>query len=87
MSNVEMRLRSVEETRALDARYAKARAEIERGREIEAGQAGALVFAALAYNDTLNSNTLFARASHAAKLVCIAAVCIIPNLLVLHVLF
>ncbi len=87
MSNVQDRLQSLEEMRELDARYAAARAQIERNREIEAGQAGALMFAALAYQDVLETNSLFAKASHAAKLFCILSACVIPNLLVLHVLF
>ena len=86
MSNVKDRLQSLEEMRALDARYAAARAQIERNREIEAGQAGALVFAAYAYGDALENNSLFEKASHLAKLFCILSACVIPNLLVLHVL-
>ncbi|MDU8909941.1 hypothetical protein [Aestuariicoccus sp. MJ-SS9] len=86
MSSLDDRSLAAEETRALDARYAAARAEIERSRAVEQGQAGALVFAALAYGDALDSNTAFAKASHAAKLFCIAAVFVIPNLLVIRVL-
>ena len=87
MSGVEARIAAKAEQDELDARYARARAEIERSRMIENGQAGALLFAALAYGDALEENKLFSTASHIAKLVCIAAVFIIPNLLVLHVLF
>jgi hypothetical protein len=53
---------------------------------IENGQSGALLFAAMAYGDALEENTLFKTASHLAKLFCIAAAFIIPNLLVIHVL-
>lgn len=70
----------------LDARYKAAVAELRRGKEIETGQSGAMLFAALAYGDVLENNTLFAKMSHAAKLLCIAALFIIPNLLVWHVL-
>ena len=86
MSNVEDRLSSMQENKALDARYKAARAEIEKSRRIEAGQAGALVFAAMAYGDVLEGNALFRAASHWAKLVCIAALFVIPNLLVIRVL-
>jgi hypothetical protein len=75
-----------EEREWLDARYAKARAEIERQRLIESGQSGALLFAAMAYGDAMETTPLFQKAAHAAKLFCIAAVCIIPNLLVIDVL-
>ena len=87
MSNLEHRKTSVAERDALDAKYRAARARIEKNRQVEAGQAGALMFAALAYQETLETNTLFATASHWAKLFCIAALFVIPNLLVLRVLF
>lgn len=86
MSGVDARVFAREEQTMLDTRYAEARAEIERNRLIENGQSGALMFAALAYGDALEENSLFRTASHLAKLFCIAAVFIIPNLLVLHVL-
>ncbi|MFZ5963324.1 hypothetical protein ACOXXX_10260 [Thalassococcus sp. BH17M4-6] len=70
----------------LDARYKAAVADLRRTQRVEDGQAGALVYAALAYGDALESNSLFARASHVAKLLCIAAVFVIPNLLVIAVL-
>jgi hypothetical protein len=85
MSNVEDRLNSLDHQR-LDARYEAAKAGILRNRRIENGQAGAMVFAALAYGDALEENALFAKASHWAKLFCIAAVFVIPNLLVIRVL-
>ncbi|OSQ46989.1 hypothetical protein [Marivita geojedonensis] len=86
MSGVDARVFAREEQTMLDTRYAEARSEIERNRLIENGQSGALMFAALAYGDALEENSLFRTASHLAKLFCIAAVFIIPNLLVLHVL-
>lgn len=86
MSGVDARVFAREEQTMLDTRYAEARAEIERNRLIENGQSGALMFAALAYGDALEENSLFRTASHLAKFFCIAAVFIIPNLLVLHVL-
>lgn len=86
MSGVDARVFAKEEQTMLDTRYAEARAEIERNRLIENGQSGALMFAALAYGDALEENSLFRTASHLAKLFCIAAGFIIPNLLVLHVL-
>jgi hypothetical protein len=86
MSGMDARMAAKEEQQSLDARYAEARAEIERNRLIENGQSGALLFAAMAYGDAMEENKLFRTASHWAKLVCIAAVCIIPNLLVIHVL-
>lgn len=86
MSGVAARMSAKAEQDKLDARYAAARADIERGRLIESGQSGALVFAALAYGDALEGSSLFRNLAHAAKLFCIAAACIIPNLLVLHVL-
>lgn len=87
MSNLEDRKHGMMESAALEARYKAARADIERSRKIENGQAGALMFGALVYQDALETNPLFARAAHAAKLFCIAALFIIPNLLVLRVLF
>lgn len=87
MSNVEDRLESLEEQRSLDARYQAAKAELERSARVEQGQAGALVFAALAYGDALDENKAFRVASHWAKLLCIAAAFIIPNLLAIRVLF
>ncbi|MFP7674047.1 hypothetical protein ACG74X_11905 [Marivita sp. S0852] len=86
MSGVEDRMAAKEEQDQLNARYAEARAEIERNRLIENGQSGAVMYAALAYGDVLEQNSLFRSASHAAKLFCIAAVFIIPNLLVISVL-
>lgn len=65
--------------------YANAVAKIERSRRIEEGQAGAIVFAALVFGDALESRPLFAKAAHAAKLCCIAALFLIPNLLFLRV--
>lgn len=70
----------------LHDRYIRSRAQLERSRAIEAGQAGALMFAAVAYDDALKGNSLFAALSHGAKLFCIAAVFVIPNLLVWHAL-
>jgi hypothetical protein len=86
MSGVEARIAARVEQDYLDERYAKARAEIERNRLIENGQSGALLYAAMAYGDALDEFSLFKTASHAAKLFCIAAAFIIPNLLVIHVL-
>ena len=86
MSNVEARKQSVEEGRALEELYQEARARIEKNRKIEQGQAGALMFAALAYGDAMENNRAFTLASHWAKLFCIAAVFIIPNLLMIRVL-
>ena len=86
MSGVEARMAAKTEQEALDARYAEARAEVERNQLIEKGQSGALMFAAMAYGDALEESSFFRKASHAAKLICIAAVFVIPNLLVLHVL-
>lgn len=86
MSGMDVRVAAKVEQQMLDKRYAEARAEIERNRLIENGQSGALMFAAMAYGDALEENSLFKTASHAAKLFCIAALFIIPNLLVIHVL-
>ncbi|MCC1494031.1 hypothetical protein [Cognatishimia sp. F0-27] len=86
MSNVDDRLESVEEARALDARYQAARAALEHNRKIEQGQAGALFFAAMAYGDAMEENRMFQVAAHWAKLVCIASIFVIPNLLVISVL-
>ena len=87
MSNVEDRIRSMAEVNELEARYKAARAKIERSRRIEAGQAGALYFAAMAYGDAMEESGGLARATHVAKLICIAALFVIPNLLVIRVLF
>ncbi len=87
MSGVEARIAAKTEQEQLEARYQAARADIERSREVENGQAGALLFAAMAYGDAMEENKLFQTASHAAKLFCIAAAFIIPNLLAIHVLF
>ncbi len=86
MSGMDVRVAAKSEQQMLDKRYAEARADIERNRLIENGQSGALLFAAIAYGDALEENTLFRTASHLAKLFCIAAMFVIPNLLVLHVL-
>ena len=86
MSNVEDRKHSVEERRALEETYRTARAKIERNRQIESGQAAALMFAAMAYGEELENNKLFALMSHWAMLFCIAAVFVIPNLLLIRVL-
>ncbi|WP_439521183.1 hypothetical protein [Marivita sp.] len=86
MSGLDARAAAKTEQQSLDARYAEARAEIERNRLIENGQSGALLFAAMAYGDALEENKSFRMASHWAKLICIAAVFIIPNLLVISVL-
>lgn len=87
MSGMEVRVAAKTEQKMLDQRYAEARADLERNRLIESGQSGALLFAAMAYGDALEEYTLFRTASHWAKLFCIGAVFVIPNLLVLHVLF
>lgn len=77
---------SVTEANAIDARYAAAKAEIERHQAIETGQGGALFFAAMAYGDALDESAFLKKASHVAKLICIAALFLFPNLLVWHVL-
>lgn len=86
MSGVEERMAAKDEQAMLNERYLAARADLERSRLIENGQSGALLFAAMAYGDALESNSLFRLASHWAKLFCIAAVFVIPNLLVLYFL-
>ena len=86
MSGMDARMSAKTEQQALDKRYAEARADIERNRLIEKGQSGALMFAAMAYGDALEENSLFRTASHWAKLFCIGAAFVIPNLLVIHVL-
>jgi len=86
MSGVEARTAARVEQDYLDKRYAAARSDIERNRLIENGQSGALLYAAMAYGDVLEGNSLFRSASHAAKLFCIAAAFIIPNLLIVRVL-
>lgn len=86
MSGMDVRVAAIAEQQMLDKRYAESRADIERNRLIENGQSGALLFAAMAYGDALEENSLFRAASHGAKLFCIAAAFIIPNLLVIHVL-
>ncbi len=87
MSSLEDRSQAVEERIALDARYEKAKAEIERNREVEMGQAGALMFAAMAYGDTMKSTPMLVKAAHWAKLFCIASAFILPNLLFIRVAF
>jgi predicted NBD/HSP70 family sugar kinase len=86
MSGMDVRVAAKTEQKMLDQRYAEARADLERSRLIENGQSGALLFAAMAYGDALEENTLFRTASHLAKLFCIAAAFVIPNLLVIYVL-
>jgi len=86
MSGVEARMAAKVESDYLEERYAAARADLERNRMIENGQSGALLFAAMAYGDALEEYSIFKSASHAAKLFCIAAAFIIPNLLVIRVL-
>ena len=86
MSNVEDRLHARDEQVEFDRKYAEAVASIRKNQEIEAGQAGALMFAAVAYGEELEGNKAFQMASHLAKLFCIAAVLIIPNLLIIDVL-
>lgn len=86
MSGMDVRVAAKTEQKMLDQRYAEARADLERSRLIENGQSGALLFAAMAYGDALEENTLFRTASHWAKLFCIAAAFVIPNLLVIYVL-
>ena len=70
----------------LEARYAAASARIRKLQRVEEGQAGALMFAAMAYGDTLNGSSGLRTLSHLAKLLCIAALFIVPNLLVIHVM-
>ncbi len=70
----------------LTSRYQEARRRIEAGQRREAGQAGALVYAALAYGDSLERASIFGTVTHLSKLFCIAALFVIPNLLVIHVL-
>ncbi len=86
MSHVEDGSGAVVSNEVLDDRYRRARAKLESSRKIEAGQGGAVVFAALAYGETLDESSLFKTVSHLAKLFCIAALFLIPNLLVVHVL-
>ncbi|MGY9048964.1 hypothetical protein P775_21385 [Puniceibacterium antarcticum] len=86
MSNLQDRSESVGNSSALRKRYETSRASIESFRRIEAGQSGAMVYAALAYGDVLESSSGFRTMSHLAKLFCIAALFVIPNLLVIHVL-
>ncbi len=71
---------------SLEKRYHAARARLESSQRIEQGQSGALMFAAMAYGETLESKPMFATMSHLAKLFCIAALFLIPNLLVIYVL-
>ncbi len=70
----------------LTARYQEARRSIEARQRLEAGQSGALVYAALAYGDSLERTSIFGAVTHLSKLFCIAALFVIPNLLVIHVL-
>ncbi len=86
MSGMDARVSAKEKQQMLEDRYQAARANIDRRRQIEDGQSGALLFAAMAYGDALERNKLLKLASHWAKLFCIAAVFVIPNLLVLRVL-
>lgn len=85
MSNVEDRLSELETSAELDRRYRAARAEIERKERLRQGEAGALVFAALAYGEEEARGAGLARAAHISKLICIAAVFVIPNLLFIRV--
>jgi NAD(P)H-nitrite reductase large subunit len=87
MSGVEERVAAKDEQQFLETRYKEARADIERKRLIENGQSGALLFAAMAYGETLDESAFLKMATHWAKLICIAAVFIFPNLLVIRVLF
>ena len=86
MSGVDERLAAKDEQQFLETRYSEARAEIERNQLIENGQSGALMFAAMAYGETLDESKFLKTATHWAKLICIAAVFIFPNLLVIRVL-
>jgi hypothetical protein len=87
MSNLEDRKQSVDEAQAIDARYRKARAQIEKARLVESGQGAALFYVAMAYKDELSERSIYQSAVHASKLFLIACVCIIPNLLMLRVAF
>lgn len=86
MSTLEDRTSSKPDAEALEARYQASVAHLRKNRMIEQGQAGALVYAALAFKSALETKSFLATASHLAKLFCIAALFVIPNLLVLHVL-
>lgn len=86
MSGMEDRVSAKLEKSLLDTRYAAARAELERSRLKQDRNTGLLLFAAMAYGDALESNSVFRKLSHGAQLFCIAAAFVIPNLLVIHLL-
>ena len=67
-------------------RYELNKASLVRHQQIEAGQASALTYAAFATKTAFDQNSLFRSAAHAAKLFNIAAVGIVPILLVLHMM-
>jgi hypothetical protein len=69
-----------------DPKYQEAKARIEAKRRARTGEAGGVMVAAFAYGNALEESALLARATHWARLICIAAVCVIPNLLVIRVL-
>ncbi|SIS69350.1 hypothetical protein SAMN05421759_102417 [Roseivivax lentus] len=65
-------------------RYEASKAQLERSKQIEAGQASALTYAAFATKTAFDENTLFQKAAHAAKLFNIAAIGIVPILLIFY---
>lgn len=86
MTNMNSGPEASDTTGSLNQRYELAKAELVRSKQLEQGQSGALVFAALAYGDALEESKLLRLVSHWAMLFCIAAAFVIPNLLVVRVL-
>lgn len=75
-----------DDTERMKERYATLRKQLVRRERIEKGQGGAAFYAAQAYGSVLEESAMLQKATHAAKLFCIAAVFVVPNLLVIHVL-
>lgn len=70
---------------ALDTRYEAAKADILKQQRLRQGEAAGLMVMAMAYGEELDEGKALAKAAHVAKLICIAAVFVIPNLLFIRV--
>ncbi|QFS82095.1 hypothetical protein FIU97_04825 [Roseivivax sp. THAF40] len=65
-------------------RYEAKKVLLERSHQVEAGQASALAYAAFATKNVFDENPLLQKAAHAAMLFNIAAIGIVPILLIFY---
>ncbi|WP_208353928.1 hypothetical protein [Pseudaestuariivita rosea] len=87
MSNMKNMQNQLDEQQRQDAVYEAAMASVRRSQRAREAGGYAVMSAAMGYGESAMGKGWFSKINHAAKLFCIAAAFIIPNALIVYLVF